>query len=169
MFFMARPGERSTYQMGAGLLELRQISINFAVESLIWRADIGIAWLTRARFRLPPSYDVGSRAGFLDAWNDERGLALRGAGRPKSGKARSRGKFWCGGAERYGESNFVPAMEVCAGRLEACNGRRGSRVDRIKRAIGWLIGVIGPRENAAGVAPAHGNSKAGDVDERSGS
>ena len=28
-----------------------------------------------------------------------------------------------------------------------------------QRAIGWLIGVIGPREIAAGVLPAHGNGK----------
>jgi hypothetical protein len=33
----------------------------------------------------------------------------------------------------------------------------------------WLIGVIGPRENATGVAPAHGNEKAGNVHKRPGS
>jgi hypothetical protein len=49
MFFMARLGERSTYQMGAiGLPELRQIAINFAVESVIWRTEVGITWLIRA-------------------------------------------------------------------------------------------------------------------------
>jgi hypothetical protein len=101
-FFTARLGERSTYQMGAGPLELRHVTINFAVESVIWRTEVGFTWLIRARFRLPPSDDVGSCAGFLDAGSDEMGLALRGGGRPKSGKARSRGKFGAAGLSAMG-------------------------------------------------------------------
>jgi hypothetical protein len=44
MFFMARLGERSSHTV----LELRQITIIVAVESVIWRTEVGIVSLIRA-------------------------------------------------------------------------------------------------------------------------
>src|SRR5262252_215109 len=70
----------------------------------------------------------------------------------------------------YGDLIFAPAVMLGAmpapGDLHGCAREPGSMqwVSRsprrpYRRAIGWLIGVIVPREIAAGVAPAHRNSK----------
>jgi hypothetical protein len=40
-------------------------------------------------------------------------------------------------------------------------GDAGNDEKRLARAIGWLLGVIGPRANAAGLAPAHRTEKVG--------
>jgi hypothetical protein len=100
-----------------------------------------MTWLIRARFRLPSSDDVGSCAGFLDAGNDERGLALRGGGRPKKRQGTKSRQVWCGGAERYGELNFAPAMEVGAmleQGLDGCAQGGWKRVMGVE-VVAWIV------------------------------
>jgi hypothetical protein len=76
------------------------------------------------------------------------------------------------GSERYGDLMLAPIsmmggmparghLDVCTdARSGECSRHFGARSERIQRAIGGLVDVIGSREIAAGVEPAHRNGKA---------
>jgi hypothetical protein len=74
---------------------------------------------------------------FLDAGND-CGASLSGGRRPKSAKARSRGRFGSGRAAiRYGDLMFAPVMEADATGRKA--GWIGVRKGALKCAVGLQV------------------------------
>src|SRR5271165_3500518 len=106
---------------------------------------------------------------FLDA-GITRGASCSGGRRPKSARARSRGKFGRrAGGRRYGDLIVAPVMMVGAKLARGDLDRVGSGAWKLAigisvvawsvstgdRLVDSLIGVIVPREIAASVQPAH--------------